>query len=109
MKEQSLAAAKALLPDNNMLVIENPFSSLVGLGNEDVTGVPDTSKPAIATQIVDLHHNDQITVENQMATKFRVDHSEAEENASDNGEDIVHTTIKPRRSSQGVGKSKKNC
>jgi len=36
MKEQSFAAAKALLPDNNMLAIENPFSSLDGLGNEDV-------------------------------------------------------------------------
>ena len=105
--KQSLAATKVLLPDNSMLALQNPFLSLAGLENEDVTGDPNTNKSVITTQIVDLHHNEHIIATNQVASNFWNDHSEVGENVSDNGEDIVHTTRKPGRLPKGVGKSKK--
>jgi len=90
-----------------MLALQNPFLSLAGLENEDVTGDPNTNKSVITTQIVDLHHNEHIIATNQVASNFWNDHSEVGENVSDNGEDIVHTTRKPGRLPKGVGKSKK--
>ena len=42
-----------------------------------------------------------------MASKFWANNSEGEENASDNGDDIVHTTRKSGRPSIGASKSKK--
>jgi len=97
MNEKSLVVAKTLLPNNSMLALQNPFSSFVGLEIADATGGPNTGKPIIPTPIVDLHHSEQITVEKHVASKFLVYDSEAEENVSDNGEDIVRTTRKPGR------------
>jgi len=42
-----------------------------------------------------------------MAYKFWADHSEAEENAIDNGDNIVHTTRKSGRPPKGADKSNK--
>ena len=64
MKQQSLAVGKALVSNSSMLALQNPFSSLPGLEKEGVTDDLITGKPTIPIQIIDLHHNEQITTEN---------------------------------------------
>ena len=54
MNEQSLDSANALLLDNSMLALQNPFSSLVGLEIAYVTGDPNIGKSFILTPIVDF-------------------------------------------------------
>jgi len=87
---------KALLPDNDMLVLQNHFSSLDGLETTNVGGDPHISASIISTAIVKFN-SDHITVENWVVSKFWVDPNEMEEHASDTRKEIVHTKRKTRR------------
>ena len=48
-------------------------------------------------------------IENQVVSKFWADSNEMEEDASDNGEETVHTKRKPGRPPKGTGKSRKTA
>jgi len=52
------------------------------LETADEAGGPNTGKPIVSTPVVDFN-NEHIYVENHVVSKFWVDHSETEENASD--------------------------
>jgi len=107
-KAKSLGDAKALLPDNDMLVLQNHFSFLDGLETTDARGDPHTGTPIILTTIVEFNSK-HITVKNQVISKFWADPNEMEEHASDTWEEIVCTKRKPRRPPKGTSKSKKIC
>ena len=62
-KAKSLWDAKALLPYNNTLVLQNHFSSLDGLETTDAGGDPHTGTPIILTAIVEFN-SEHVTVEN---------------------------------------------
>jgi len=80
--DKSLRDAKALLPDNDTLVLQNHFSSLDGLETIDARGDPHTSTPIILTAIVEFNYED-IAIENQVISKFWATHTELEEHVSD--------------------------
>jgi len=107
-KVKSLGDVKALLPDNDTLVLQNQFFSLDGLETTDAGGDPHIGATIISTSIVEFNY-DHITIENRVVSKFWVDFNEMEEHASDTGEEIVPTKIKPGRPPKGTGKSKKKC
>jgi len=52
----SLGDAKALLPDNGTLVLQNHFSSLDGLEITNARGGPIIGMPIILTTIVDINY-----------------------------------------------------
>jgi len=62
-KAKSLWDAKALLLDNDTLVLQNHFSSLDGLETIDAGGDPHTCTPIIPTTIVEFN-SEHVTVEN---------------------------------------------
>ena len=74
-KAKSLRDVKALLLDNDMLVLQNHFSSLDGLETTDVGGAPHIGTSIILTTIVEFN-SDYITVENWVVSKFWVDPNE---------------------------------
>jgi len=100
-KAKSLGDIKEL-----SLVLQNHFSSLDGSETTDVGGDPNIGASIIPTVIAEIN-SDHITVKNQVVSKFWADPNEMEENASDTGEEIVHTKRKPERPPKGTGKSKK--
>jgi len=64
-KAKLLWDVKVLLPNNDMLVLQNHFSSLHGLETTDVGGDPHTGTPIILTAIVEFNY-EHIIVENQV-------------------------------------------
>ena len=98
---KSFEDVKALLHDNDMLVLQNHFSSLDGLETIDVGGDPHIGVSIILTTIVEFNY-DHITVENQVVSKIWAHPKEMEEHASDNGEEIVRTKRKQGRPPKGT-------
>jgi len=105
-KPKYLEDVKSLLPDNDMFVLQNHFSSLDGLETTDVEGDPHIGALIISISIVEFNFN-HITSENRVVSKFWTDPNEIEVHTSDNGEEIVRTKRKPGRPPKGTSKSKK--
>ena len=68
-KTKSLRDVKALLPDNDTLVLQNHFSFFDGLETTIVGGDPHIGASIIPTSIVEFKY-DHITVENWVVSKF---------------------------------------
>ena len=66
---KSLGDVKALLSDNDTLVLQNHFSSFYGLETIDVGSDPHIDASIISTAIVEFNY-DHITVENRVVSKF---------------------------------------
>jgi len=64
----SLGDAKALLSDNDTLILQNQFSSLDGLEITVAGGGPNTGTPTILSSIVDINSK-PIIVEKQVISK----------------------------------------
>jgi len=62
-KAKSLGDAKALLLDNDTLILQNHFSSIDGLETTNTGDDPHTRTPIIPTAIVEFN-SEHITVEN---------------------------------------------
>ena len=105
-KVKSLGDAKALLLENDTLVLQNHFSSFDGFETTDAGGDPHTGTPIILTAIVKLNF-EHITVENQVISKFWADPNDMEEHASDIGQEIVCTKKKQGDHLRGLVNPKK--